>query len=294
MKTIFRRESKLLFILFIIATFHSNSQTWVNSTFYSMAPTVNNDTLNVGPTEMSSANDNHVYALVHIDQDQTTHLFSYDSAGNYSDIPLTHSLSISSEDAFSLHACPDNGCVYTTIHMASFYHSSKVYRMSPGATGQMWFKDYNPGFLQISPYVYQIIPTYRNTSIVRFGGDSLNEIDQNGNVIHSLQNITGEIIALPPADLVVFNNNFMTRTDSLNNILWSVPATGSPFYADSNFIYVKSSGNVSKFNSVNGSLIWSINASFIMQVSRKMAAYSPVVRQQEFQIRYATMILRAH
>ena len=137
---------KIIFltILFYSSFNYSFAQTFINSPIYPSYATVYHDTINVGPLSFSSTNDNYVWALVKVSQDENTHIVKYDSMGvTLVDLQITSPWTLSTMRTTDVLSCPDNGCVFaTTRYYGPPDVEAKAYRLNDSGI-VMWTRTFN-------------------------------------------------------------------------------------------------------------------------------------------------------
>jgi hypothetical protein len=243
----------LIYLFTILTGFSSAQTTWVKTqNLDNLLPSQNHDSTHVGPNEMCLTPNGIAISIIQINQNGNKNIYAMDSLGR---IMWTKHVSIPggiyTENCEKLKPTPDNGCVYFYEHYGTM---NQIIMYNLGAAGNLkWSKTFNN-----SPYPDYIIPTYQNTFYVKMHNDSLVELNGNGNFIRQRKPFTGQITALPDTDFIFCDPSRIARENFSGGQQWNLNAINfNVIYADSSFVYARSSLNIMKINSTNGNVIWS-------------------------------------
>jgi hypothetical protein len=251
------REIKNIFftiLTFIFININSklSAQTWINTFEYENTwgtISLRRDTANVGPYNMIRSSDGNIIMLSQVNQAEKGTLIKINPFGNRIwATPAYLSGGIQFEDAYSLRATNDSGCVYLFRHQGASIISEVRRINSNGST--KWIKQYS-----LPEIVDDVVQTNYNTTLVVFQ-DSLEELNSSGNRIRSRLSPNSSYFVIGDSDLIVTNASGTRRENfSGTNIKWSIPNAYYPIYADTNIIYAN---DIVKLQSSTGNVIWNV------------------------------------
>lgn len=254
----------ILFFALLLNACHNSvfaQSTWIKTqNLDQYLPPLHQDSLSVGPLEISTRPDGKIWTLMQVNQDHDTKLYLIDTLGTITFSKIAaHYGGHYNEDCNSLHTTSDSGCVYIQRHhLFGSYIRDTVYRV--GSDGSvLWTKVYYEQFGIPAQLANSIVPTHYNTFLLSLTDNTLLELNANGSTIRTRNNFNSSIKIHPLADssIVFVDSSKIKRETFLGSSLWTTPAAGfSICYADTSMIYAKSNSEVIKLNATNGNLIW--------------------------------------
>jgi hypothetical protein len=231
-----------------------DAQTWVTTDYWDQyhGTYMNRDSTEVGPYQMCKTPNGNIYMLIQENMDDVDRLVLFDANGQIlSSTYTSHSGGIFSEFTGSLKPCQDNGVVYNMIHSNGLGDYSKTFRTGINS----WSKT------SVTPFVLvkDVIPTFYNTTLLEYynSNDSLVEVDSTGNFMRFKYLQNNFISCVQDSDLIVFENNRITKQDWNGIIKWAANDSNfRPISCDTSNIYCFRNDSVIKMHTKDGSVVW--------------------------------------
>ena len=255
----------ILFFALLLNACHNSvfaQSTWIKTqNLDNHLPALHQDSLSVGPLEISMRPDGKMWVLMQVNQDHETRLYLIDSSGSILFSKKTANYGGHyNEDCFSLHATNDSGCVYILRHhLFGYFLRDSVYRV--GSDGSiLWTKMFYEQYGFPAQLANSIVPTYYNTFLVSLSDGNLVEYLDNGVTYRTRfpYNPGIKIHTLIDSTIIYVDSSKIKRENYSGFSIWNLSAPGfSIAYSDLSITYAFATNTVMKINTSNGNVIWS-------------------------------------
>lgn len=257
----------LMFFSIAIAGFPQN--TWIQRlNFSTFNGWMHSDTL-VGVKDLSISPNGTIYVLANRGQENYQSLYCLPANGHPMvwSIPTGSHGGLGAQYARSAYATSDNGVIisYTREDWVSWqtsYGYIQKYNLWGGLSWEVIF-DQSPNYPNEiwDRIAYDVIQS-SSGNYYALVGDSLFEINANGNIIYATNLVSGrKLRETQYGDLIVLNGNSLTRKDTSGNIMWSQSCSGK-FSINGNYVLIVNGTTIKKVDVGSGSIIWTKSCPF--------------------------------